>query len=130
MVDAHQRVVASFDAGLTARATTNANATSRSGHAGPNSLAKPTFSAIAHTAATCPCGKDRSISQSDPASTRVLPANDARITSIVSAGNAVRLDKVSWRILPSSRQLRRKRCDTYSRVSPSRVVYLRTILAT
>ena len=40
-------MVASFDAGRTARATTSATATSRCGHAGPNSFANPRRSAIA-----------------------------------------------------------------------------------
>ena len=102
-------MVASFDAGATAREMTRANARSRIRQAGPSNVGRPSFWAIAHTAATCPCGTDRAIVMSAPASTRVFPASDLRITSIVSAGTWDRFATVSLRTLPSSRNERRNR---------------------
>ena len=68
VVSAHQRVVASFDAGATARAIISPYARSRSGQSGPKSFFSPSRDAITCAAATCPCGNDRSISNISPAS--------------------------------------------------------------
>ena len=102
-------MVASFDAGATAREMINANARSRVRPAGPNRAGSPRCCAIAHTAATCPCGTDRVIVTSVPASTRVFPANADRSTPIASAGTWDRFATVSLRTLPSSRNDRRSR---------------------
>ena len=103
VVEDHHRVVASLEAGRTARATTSARARSRSGQAGPSSLARPSVSAMAHTAATWPCGRERSMSQPAPASTCALPASDSRTSAIVSGGRWERLASVSVLTLPPSR---------------------------
>ena len=46
------------------------------GRAGPSSAGNPSLRAIAHTAATCPCGSDRSTSRRGRPATTVLPASD------------------------------------------------------
>ena len=109
VVSAHQRVVASLEAGLATRATINARARSRSAQAGPSRAARPRRSAIAHTAATWPCGKLRSISQPSPATTWLLPARAWRTSSITSAGRCDKLASVSFLTLPSSRNDRRSK---------------------
>jgi hypothetical protein len=57
--------------------------------------------------------------QPRPATTSVSPANAARNASRAGAGKAETLPSVSWRILPSERKLRRNRCETDWRSSPS-----------
>jgi len=51
---------------------------------------------MAHTAATCPCGTDRSIVTSAAASTRSLPANTSRTAVIAAAG---RWERVRHRLV-------------------------------
>ena len=53
--------VDSFEPGRTTRETISATTMSRARHAGPSSAGKPSFRAIAATAATCPCGSDRTM---------------------------------------------------------------------
>ncbi|HEX7463238.1 MAG TPA: hypothetical protein VF317_13795 [Dermatophilaceae bacterium] len=65
--------VASFDAGATTRETINPHARSRSRPIGAEQPGSPSRCAIAHIAATCPCGTDRAIFRPEPASTRVFP---------------------------------------------------------
>ena len=101
--------MASFDAGATAREMINANARSRVRPAGPNRAGSPSCWAIAHTAATWPCGTDRVMVTAAPASTNVLPASERRSTSIASVGRWERFATVSLRTLPSSRNERRSR---------------------
>ena len=103
MVEAHQRVVASLEAGWQALATTSATAMSRSAQAGPRTLASPSDCAIAHTAATWPWGRDRVTSKASLAATSVLPARLARTASIASGGKWERLARVSVFTLPASR---------------------------
>ena len=124
VVVCHQRVVASLEAGRTARATTSARARSRSAQAGPIRRARPTLSAIAQSAATWPCGKLRSTCTASPAPTRVSPASTARKASIPAGGRAERFARVSCCTRPPSRKDRRSSQLTYSRS-----LYLRTTLA-
>lgn len=59
-MSAHQHRVDSFVPGWITRDTINANARSRIRPNGPNTAARPTARARAVTAATCPCGNERS----------------------------------------------------------------------
>ena len=58
VVSAHQASVDSLDAGATTREITSASARSRSAQAVPSNDGRPSFTAIACTAATCPCGSE------------------------------------------------------------------------
>jgi hypothetical protein len=109
VTSSHAVRVASFEAGATAREMTNANARSRLRPAGPSRAGSPSCWATAHTATTCPCGTDRVIAMSVPASTNVFPASDLRNTSIDPAGRWDRFATVSLRTLPSSLNERRSR---------------------
>jgi hypothetical protein len=107
----HQTNVDSFGLGRTTRDTISARVRSRSRPAGPSMAGKSSFCAIACTAATCPCGRLRVISNAPATSTRVLPASVARSAAIASAGSADRLARVSLAGLPSAlRNERRSRC--------------------
>jgi len=101
--------VASFGAGATAREMINANARSRIRPAGPSNAGSPSFCAMAHTAATWPCGTDRLMLATDAASTRSLPASTDRTAVIAAAGRCERFATVSLRTFPSSRKERRNR---------------------
>ena len=101
-------MVASFDAGATAREMINANARSRIRPAGPSSAGSPSCCAMAHTAATWPCGTDRVMVTTDAASTRSSRPDD-RTAVIAAAGRWERFATVSLRTLPSSRKDRRNR---------------------
>ena len=103
MVSAHQRTVANFEPGRQALATINAKARSACRHAGPNRSAKPTLRAIAATAATCPCGRDRWIVNNSSAPTKHSPRNDRRNNSTVAAGRQEMFATVSFLTLPASR---------------------------
>src|SRR5487761_1252398 len=103
---------------------------SRSLHEGPNSSRRPNDLAITPTAATWPCASARVNASPVPATKSVSPERLARNASSAAGGRAETLPRVSWRILPSARKLRRNRCETDSRSSPSLVLYLRTTLAT
>lgn len=117
VVSAHQRRVASFDPGRTARAISSANATSRIRDGSPSSSGNPSLRASACTAATCPCGRDRSstnppsppppaapaASAPDPASARWAPASTARTAAIASSDSADRFARFSCLTLPASR---------------------------
>jgi len=63
----HQVSVASLDAGATTQEMIKPSARSRSAQAGPSRSAMPSLTAIASTAATCPCGSDRVIVIARPA---------------------------------------------------------------
>src|SRR5665811_1165621 len=97
----------------------NARARSRCRPAGPNKAPRSSVLAIAHTAATWPCGTERVICIACPAGNNCSPRRLARITSIAPAGNALILANVWCLTLPSSRKVRRTRCDLYSRSRPS-----------
>jgi hypothetical protein len=58
VVSGHQASVDSFDAGPITREMISASARSRARHGGPSRPGKPSWCAIAATAATCPCGSD------------------------------------------------------------------------
>src|SRR5689334_12844897 len=114
VVSAHHDNVASFGAGATTRDTINAIARSRERPAGPSRPGSPNALACAHTAATCPCGNDRTVRNPSPAATNVLPERLARTASIVAGGSADRFARVSCRTLSPSRNERRTSHDTYS----------------
>ena len=99
----------SLEAGRSTREMTSAKARSRSGPGGPSRAGKPSLRAIAATAAACPCGSDRVISNAASASLRVLPARTARTAVIASGGSCDRFARVSLRTLPPSRNERRSR---------------------
>ena len=103
VVSAHQVKVDSLDAGATTREMTRASVRSRSGQAGPSSAGSPSLTAMAWTAATCPCGSDRRIVTAWAAGTRAAPFSTASIESTVCSGSPDRFASVSWRTLPSSR---------------------------
>src|SRR5680860_1310396 len=119
VVSAHHDMVASFEPGCTTRAMINARARSRCRPAGPNKVPRSSVLAIAHTAATWPCGTERVICIACPAGINCSPRRLARIASIAPAGNALILANVWCLTLPSSRKVRRTRCDRYSRSRPS-----------
>jgi len=102
-------VVASFDAGATARAMISPYARSRSGQSGPSRFFSPSLEAITCAAATCPCGKDRSISNISPASTSTEPDSDAFSAAIALSGSADRFASVSFFTFPSPRNERRSK---------------------
>ena len=110
VVSAHQRVVASFDAGATARAIISPYARSRSKQSGPSRLFSPSLEAITCAAATCPCGNDRSISNISPASTSTDPDSDAFSAATALSGSADRFASVSFFTFPPSRNERRSKC--------------------
>ena len=94
--------MASLDAGRTTREMISASTRSRARHAGPSSAGKPSWCAIAATAATCPCGSDRAMVNSLPAGTSCSPLSPASIQSMTCSGSAERLATVSLRTrLPS-----------------------------
>ena len=94
--------VDSLLAGRTTREMISASARSRARHGGPSSPGKPSWRAIAVTAATCPCGSDRAMLNSLPAGTSCAPFSPASIQSTTCSGNADRLATVSLRTrLPS-----------------------------
>ena len=76
---------------------------SRARHAGPSSAGRPSWRAIAATAATCPCGSDRAMVNSLPAGTSVWPFSVASIASTASGGSIDRLATVSLRTAGPSR---------------------------
>src|SRR5674476_900165 len=96
-----------------------ARARSRCRPAGPNKVPRSSVLAIAHTAATWPCGIERVICIACPAGNNSSPRRLARIASIAPTGNALILANVWCLTLPSSRKVRRTRCDLYSRSRPS-----------
>ena len=99
----HQVRVDSLEAGAATREMIRASARLRSGHAGPSSAGRPSFAAIACTAATCPCGSEAVIVTACPAGTSRSPFKVASIADTASAGSADRFASVSWRTLPPSR---------------------------
>ena len=103
VVSAHHARVASSDAGATTREMTSASARSRSAQAGPSSPGRPSFTAMAWTAATCPCGSEAVMVTACPAGTSRSPFKVASIAATVSAGSPDRLARVSCRTLPPSR---------------------------
>ena len=120
VVSAHQRVVASLEAGATARAIISPYARSRCSQSGPRSFFSPSRDAITCAAATCPCGNDRSISNISPASTSTDPASDAFSAAIAVSGSADKFASVSFFTFPPSRYERRSKCVRYVRVWPLR----------
>ena len=103
VVSSHQVRVDSLEAGATTREMIRASARSRSGQAGPSSAGSPSLTAIAWTAATCPCGSDRRIVTARAAGTRAVPFSAASIESIMVSGSPDRFASVSCRTLPPSR---------------------------
>ena len=103
MVSSHQVRVASLDAGVTTREMTSPSARSRCQPAGPSSPGSPSFTAMACTAATCPCGSDPVMATARPAGTSRSPFKVASIAVTASAGSADRFASVSCRTLPASR---------------------------
>ena len=93
----------SLEAGATTREMTSASARSRSAQAGPSSAGRPSLTAIACTAATCPCGTEAVIVTACPAGTSRSPFKVASIADTASAGSADRFASVSCRTLPPSR---------------------------
>ena len=113
VVSCHHLVVAGFEPGRQTRAMTNASTRSRAFDAGPSSAGSPSAAACAHTAATCPCGRDRTIVARPSAGTSCWPFSPASIPAITWSGNADRFATVSLRTFPSSRHVRRKYADWY-----------------
>jgi len=95
--------VDSLEAGATTREMIRASARSRSAQAGPSSAGRPSFTAIACTAATCPCGSDRVIVTACPAGTSAVPFSAASIASTVRPGSPDRFASVSCLTVPPSR---------------------------
>ena len=93
----------SFGLGRTTRETISARAMSRFRPAGPSSAGRPSWCAMAATAATCPCGSDRTMLNSLPAGTSVWPFSVASIASTASGGSIDRLATVSLRTAGPSR---------------------------
>ena len=96
VVSAHQARVASLEPGLATREMTSARARSRCRPAGPSSAGRPSFAAIACTAATCPCGTDRVMVTACPAGTSWRPFSPASIRSMTWSGSAEMLATVSF----------------------------------
>ena len=103
MVSGHQASVDSFGLGRSTREMISARTISRLLPAGPSSAGRPSWRAIAATAATCPCGSDRVIANSLPAGTSVWPFRVASIASTASGGSIDRLATVSLRTAVPSR---------------------------
>ncbi len=103
VVSAHQARADSFEAGRATREMISASARSRSAQAGPSSAGSPSFTAIACTAATCPCGTDAVIVTACPAGTSGVPFSAASIASTMLAGSPDRFASVSCRTWAPSR---------------------------
>ena len=103
MVSAHQVSVDSLDAGATTREMISASTRSRSRLAGPSSAGSPSFTAIACTAATCPCGTEAVTVTASAAGTSRVPFKAASIASMTCSGSPDRLASVSCRTFPPSR---------------------------
>ena len=103
MVSGHQASVDSFEPGRITRETISATTMSRARHRGPSSVGRPNWRAIAATAATCPCGSDRTMLNSLPAATSVCPFSVASSAVTASAGSLDKLASVSCFTLPPSR---------------------------
>jgi hypothetical protein len=100
----HQARVESFEPGAATLDTMSARARSRWRPAGPSSAGRPSFEAIAWTAATCPCGSDRAmLTAASPAGTRASPFSAASTASTMRSGIFDRFASVSFRIFPPSR---------------------------
>jgi hypothetical protein len=82
---------------------TSASARSRGRPAGPSRAGSPSLTAIACTAATCPCGSDPAIVTARPAGTSGVPFSAASIASTVCSGSPDRFARVSCLTLPPSR---------------------------
>ena len=108
----------SFEPGDTTLEMTRARARSRGPAAGPSRAGSPSFTAMACTAATCPCGSDPVMATACPAGTSRSPFNVASIAATASAGSADKFASVSCRTLPPSRKVRRTSTDSYTRRSP------------
>ena len=89
--------------GWTTREMISARARSRWRPAGPSSAGRPSFSAMACTAATWPCGSDRVMVTASAAGTSCWPFSPASIRSMTWPGSADRLATVSFLTLPPSR---------------------------
>jgi hypothetical protein len=102
VVSGHQDSVDSFERGRITREMINASTMSRCRPLEPSSAGTPSWCAIAATAATCPCGRERTMESSAPVGTSDWPFNVASIASMTSAGSFDRFARVSWRtFLPS-----------------------------
>ena len=93
----------SFEPGRITRETISAITMSRDRHAGPSSAGRPSWCAIAATAATCPCGSDRVIVTASPTGTSRVPFRVASIASTASGGSIDRFATVSLRTVSPSR---------------------------
>ena len=103
VVSFHQVRVDSLEPGRTTREMISARARSRARPAGPSSAGRPSVTAVACTAATCPCGAEAVILTACPAGTSRSPFKVASIADTASAGSADRFASVSCRTLPPSR---------------------------
>jgi hypothetical protein len=112
VVSAHPDNVERLLAGSITREMINPSARSRDRHAGPNNADRPSWRAIAITAATCPWGSARVVVNSEPAATNLWPLSVASIAAIVSAGSIDRFATVSVRTLAPSRNERRRYTDS------------------
>jgi hypothetical protein len=99
LTSAHHDKVDSFEPGRTTRETINANARSPARPGNPGNPGNPNWRAIAVTAATCPCGSDRTMLAPAPAGTNCSPFKLASIRSITCSGSADNLATVSLRTL-------------------------------
>ena len=99
------RAVASFDAGAITVAASMAHTRSRWREgAGSISSAMPSFSAVPNTAATCPCGRLRVISNASARSDAVgTPLSAHCSLSTLCSGQRDRLASVRVLTLPCSR---------------------------
>src|ERR1700732_3339327 len=105
------RWVASLEAGAITRATSSAMSTERSAAgAAANHCSAPQARATPSTAATCPCGRLRSITKaSSTDGTATPPRNRTFRPSITSAGSDERLGRVRFLTLLASREDSRSR---------------------
>jgi hypothetical protein len=106
------RAVASFEPGSMTRATTSASARLAIRDAPSpeaSSRSSPMRRAVPNTAATCPCGSERSIFKPRPSVAGTASASTRRNASIFAAGQCERLASVRVLTLLPSRQPSRSR---------------------
>jgi len=108
VVSPSRRVADSFEPGLSSRWQTIAATKSRSRLRSRRMIrSSPSRRSVPSTAATCPCGSERSIRNDCSGASSVSPASTRRTASIASAGSREMLATVSLRTRFPSRTLRR-----------------------